>query len=126
MLLLGGFAMVALLLSAIGVYGLVSYATAQRTREIGLRLSLGAGRGDILALLARSGILATVFGSAAGIAGTIAINRLLASALPLMEPLGLTSVLLSWAVLVSAGIVACYIPARRALRIDPSAALRST
>jgi predicted permease len=126
MLLLGGFALVALLLSAIGVYGLVSYATAQRTREIGLRLSLGAGRGDILALLARSGILATVFGSAAGIAGTIAINRLLASALPLMEPLGLTSVLLSWAVLVSAGIVACYIPARRALRIDPSAALRST
>jgi putative ABC transport system permease protein len=126
MLLLGGFAIIALLLSAIGVYGLVSYSTAQRTREIGLRLSLGAGPGDILALLARGSILAVAAGSAAGIAGTVAINRLMASALPLMEPLGASSLLLSWAVLVSVGVLACYLPARRALRIDPATALRSS
>jgi predicted permease len=125
MLLLGGFALVALLLSAIGVYGLVSYSTAQRTREIGVRLSLGAGRRDILALLARSGLLAIVAGSAAGIAGTIVINRLMRSALPLMEPLGAAAILVAWVALVSVGIIACYIPARRALRIDPAAALRS-
>ena len=116
----------ALLLSAIGVYGLISYATAQRTREIGLRLSLGAGRGDILMLLARGGLLAIGAGSAAGLAGAAAISRLVASALPLMEPLGTATLLVSWAVLVSIGIFACYLPARRALRIDPATALRSS
>jgi putative ABC transport system permease protein len=126
MLLLGGFACVALLLSAIGIYGLVSYSTAQRTREIGLRLTLGAGRGDILALLARSGVVAILAGSAAGIAGTITVNRAMAAAIPLMDPLGPGSVLIAWIVLVSVGIVACYIPARRALGVDPSAALRSS
>ena len=126
MLLLGGFAVVALLLSAIGVYGLISYATAQRTREIGLRLSLGARRGDILMLLARGGLLAIGTGSAAGLAGAVAISRLVASALPLMEPLGTATLLVSWAVLVSIGIFACYLPARRALRIDPATALRSS
>ena len=126
MLLFGGFAAIALLLSATGVYGLVNYSTAQRTREIGLRLSLGAGRRDILALLARGAILAIVGGSAAGIAGTVALNRVMASAIPLMEPLGTASLLSSWGVLVSVGVVACYLPARRALRIDPATALRSS
>jgi putative ABC transport system permease protein len=126
MLLLGAFALIALLLSAIGVYGLVSYSTAQRTREIGLRLSLGAGPSDILALLARGGILAILAGSAAGIAGTVALNRLIASALPLMEPLGTASLLVSWAVLVTVAVLACYLPARRALRVDPATALRSS
>lgn len=124
MLLLGGFAVIALLLSAIGVYGLVSYSTAQRTREIGLRLSLGAEPRDILVLLARGGILAIAAGSAAGAVGTVSINRLLASALPLMEPLGAASLLFSWIVLVSVGVLACYLPARRAVRIDPATALR--
>lgn len=126
MLLLGGFAVIALLLSGIGVYGLVSYSTAQRTPEIGLRLSLGAAPRDILVLLARGGIIAIVAGSAAGIAGTVAINQLMASTLPLMEPLGTASMLFSWAVLVSVGVLACYLPARRALRIDPATALRSS
>jgi putative ABC transport system permease protein len=126
MMLLSGFALVALLLSAIGVYGLVSYSTAQRTREIGVRVSLGARRRDILALLARSGIIAIASGSAAGIAGTIAIDRSLASTLPLMEPLGLTAVLVALSVLIGVAMVACYIPARRALAIDPVAALRSS
>jgi putative ABC transport system permease protein len=124
MMLLGGFAMVALLLSAIGVYGLVSYSTAQRTREIGVRLSLGAQRADILALQARSGLVAIIAGSAAGLAGAVGISRVMASALPLTEPLGAASLLLAWMVLMIVAMIACYIPARRALNIDPSIALR--
>ncbi len=126
LLLLGGFATVAVLLSAIGVYALVNYSTAQRTREIGVRLSLGARRRDIVVLLARSGFAAIVVGSVAGLAGAVAVNRLMASLLPQMEPLGPGALLVAWVVLVGAGGLACYIPARRAMRIDPVAALRAS
>ncbi|HSL22404.1 MAG TPA: ABC transporter permease [Vicinamibacterales bacterium] len=124
LLLLGTFAGVAVLLSAIGVYGLVSYTVAQRTREIGLRISLGAQRRDILRLLARSGLAAVAAGSAVGLIGTVAVSRLAAAALPQVDPLRPGAVVLAWALLVIVGAVACYVPARRALRIDPIVALR--
>jgi putative ABC transport system permease protein len=126
LMLFGLFAGVAVLLSAIGVYGLVSYAFAQRVREIGVRISLGATPRDILRLVMTSGFAAVLTGSVMGLLGTVAAARLLGSALPQLEPLRPWAVVVACALLVSIGWVACYIPARRALRIDPVDALRST
>ena len=125
LLLLGIFSGVALLLSAIGVYGLVSYSVAQRAREIAVRVSLGAQGRHIVHLLARGGLAAVAAGSLAGLAGTAVASRVLAAALPQMEPLGPGAALLSWTLLVGVAALACYLPARRALRIDPIKALRS-
>ncbi len=125
MLLLGTFAAVALLLSAVGVYGLVSYSVANRTREIGVRVSLGAQGRDIVRLLARGGLTALLVGCAAGAAGTFLLYRLLGTALPDMDPLRPAAVLLACAGLIAVGALACYVPARRALRIDPVTALRA-
>jgi putative ABC transport system permease protein len=125
LLLFGLFAGVALLLSAIGVYGLVSYAFAQRVREIGVRISLGATPRDILRLVMASGFAAVLTGSAIGLLGTAAVARLLGAALPQLEPLRPWSAIVAFALLVGVGWAACYIPARRALRIDPVDALRS-
>jgi ABC-type antimicrobial peptide transport system permease subunit len=124
LLLLGTFAGVALLLSAIGVYGLVSYTVAQRTREIGVRVSLGAQHRHIVQLLAKGGLGAVFAGSMAGLAGTVAISRMRAAVLPQMDPLRPGAALLAWTLLVGVAALACYFPARRALRIDPIKALR--
>jgi putative ABC transport system permease protein len=125
LMLFGLFAGVAVLLSAIGVYGLVSYAFAQRVREIGVRISLGATPRDIFRLVVTSGFAAVFTGSVIGLLGTVAAARLLGSALPQLEPMRLWAAVVACALLVSIGGVACYIPARRALRIDPVDALRS-
>ena len=124
MLLFGLFAGVAALLSGIGVYGLVSYTFAQRTREIGVRISLGAGPVQVFRLVAASGFTAVMTGSVVGLLATLALTRLVGSALPQMEPLRPVAVLIAWVLLVVLGWVACYLPARRALRIDPVNALR--
>ena len=124
MFLLGAFALVGLLLSAIGVYALVSFSSGQRTREIGVRLSLGGTRRDIINLLARGGLSAVVGGATVGVVGAVAISRMMASTLPQMEPLSVAVLAVTWTVLVIVGTLACYIPARRAMRIDPATALR--
>ena len=124
LLLFGLFAGVAALLSGIGVYGLVSYTFAQRTREIGVRISLGAGPVQVFRLVAASGFTAVMTGSVVGLLSTLALTRLVGSALPQMEPLRPVAVLIAWVLLVVLGWVACYLPARRALRIDPVNALR--
>jgi len=124
MMLLSIFAAVALLLAAVGIYGVISYSASRRTHEICVRMSLGATRADVLLLVARQGVWLAVAGSAAGLAGALLLSRLMAGLLYGVKP---TDPLTFAAVAGGLGVVAmmaCYIPARRAMRIDPMAALR--
>ena len=122
--LLGAFAGLALLLAAIGIYGVISYSVAQRTHELGVRAALGASRWDQLQLVFRSGLSLTAIGLAIGISAALGLARLLASLL-----FGVSSgdpwiLALAAGVLAAVALLACYIPARRATRVDPIVALR--
>ena len=122
--LLGVFATVALLLSAIGIYGVISYSVAQRTHEMGIRAALGASVGNILTLVLRGGMFMTAIGLLIGLVGALAISRLLASLLfgvGARDPLTIAA---TAATLAMVAMLACYIPARRATRVDPVIALR--
>ncbi|HWA26436.1 MAG TPA: ABC transporter permease [Lacunisphaera sp.] len=124
-LLLGTFAGVSLLLSAIGIYGVISYSVSQRTREIGIRAALGASQGDVLGLVLRHGMGLSVLGLVLGIAGTFGLTQLMQNLLfgvGERDPATLAAV---FVVLGAAAFLACYIPARRATRVDPVIALRS-
>ena len=124
-LLLGTFAGVSLLLSAIGIYGVISYSVSQRTREIGIRTALGATRGNILQLVLRHGMGLSVLGLLLGVAGAFAVNQLIASMLfgiSDRDPLTLVAVA---AILGIVAFLACLIPAQRATRVNPVDALRS-
>jgi predicted permease len=119
------FGAMTLLLACLGIYGLVAYFVGLRTREIGLRLALGAQRKDILKLVLNQGIMIILIGAALGIAAAFATTRLLSSFLfgvSATDPLALTGVVSS---LVIAALLACWIPARRATKVDPMIALRS-
>ncbi len=124
MLLLGLFAALALILAAVGIYGAMAYAANQRTHEIGIRTALGAQRRDVLRLVMRDGAKIALFGIASGIAGALALTHLMASLLFEVKPtdpatFAGVAILLGFVVLA-----ACYIPARRAMRVDPMVALR--
>jgi predicted permease len=123
-LLFGVFGGVALLLSVVGVYGLVAYTLAQRTREIGIRMSLGAGARDVLRVTVGSASLSVLAGAAVGTAGAIAARRALAAAVPSIGPIEILQVAAVAALLALAGMAAAYLPARRALRIDPVVTLK--
>jgi predicted permease len=124
MLLFTIFAAIALVLAAVGVYGVISYSASQRIHEIGVRMSLGASRGDVLLLVVRQGMWLTFAGCAAGLAGALLLSRLMTKLLFGVQP---TDPATFVAVATGLGLVAmlaCYIPARRAMRIDPMVALR--
>jgi len=123
-LLVGSFAALAALLAAIGIYGVLSYAVRQRTREIGIRMSLGASRGRVLAEVLLEGMRLALLGLAVGIAGAFAAGRVLASLLSEVKP-GDPAIFVATAGLLAAvALVACFLPARRAARLDPMVALR--
>jgi ABC-type antimicrobial peptide transport system permease subunit len=115
---------VALLLAAIGIYGVISYSVAQRTREIGVRMALGARAWDVLRLILRNGFKLGGIGLAIGIAGALLSSRLMTKLLFDVKPTdALTFVSVSIGLLVVASL-ACYVPARRATKVDPLVALR--
>jgi putative ABC transport system permease protein len=124
-IVLGGFAVTALLLAALGIYGVVSYGVLQRTRELGIRMALGAGRGAVLSMVLRQGMTPVVAGLAAGVAVAWAAARVLRS---LLFEVGTTDPVTFLAVtlfLSGSALLACYLPARRAARADPVTALRA-
>jgi putative ABC transport system permease protein len=124
MLLLTIFAAVALILAIVGIYGVISYAASRRTHEIGVRMSLGATRQDVLLLVMRQGIWLALVGSVTGIAGALLLSRLMTKLLYGVQPTDPTTFVIVAAGLGVVAMVACYIPARRAMRIDPMSALR--
>jgi len=124
MLLLTIFAAVALVLAAVGIYGVISYSASRRTHEIGVRMSLGATRSDVLLLVMRQGVWLAFAGSATGIAGALMISRLMTKLLYGVQPTDPATFVAVAAGLGLVAVLACYIPARRAMRIDPMAALR--
>ena len=123
-LLLTVFASIAVLLAAIGIYGVISYSVEQRTREIGIRAALGASRSDLLRLILRSGMLMAGIGLVLGLGGAFGLTRLLANLLfgvGERDPMTIGAVA---CILTCVALLACYIPARRATKVDPVIALR--
>jgi putative ABC transport system permease protein len=122
--LLGAFASIALLLAALGVYGVMSHATTERTHEIGVRMALGARGTDVLGMVMRQGAALAVAGAVGGLIGAAAVTRLLAGMLYGVTPLDPLAYVGAGALLLVAAALACYLPARRAARLDPVRALR--
>ncbi len=118
------FAAIALLLAAIGLYAVLAHSVSRRTKEIGVRMAIGAGSGDIRRLIFREGMLPVAFGLPAGLAASLAINRVLQSQLVGVLPYDLVSMTAAPAVLVLVALLACHLPSRRAMRVDPALALR--
>ena len=123
-LFLGAFAALALFLASIGVYGTTAYSVSRRTHEIGVRMALGAERNDVLKLVIKKGLILIVVGLIIGVAGALALTRVLASLLFGVRPTDPMTFIAVSLLLMVVGLVACYIPARRATKIDPMVALR--
>ncbi len=124
MMLLGVFAALAMLLAAIGIYGVIAYSVAQRTREIGIRMALGAQRADVLKMILRQSMIIVGIGLTIGLFGAFALTRWMGSLLYGVSAHDLSIHGLVLVLLGGAGLIASYIPARRAMAVDPMVALR--
>ncbi len=120
----GAFGLVALALAAVGIYGVVAYATRQRTHEIGIRMALGARRGHVLFLILPQGLRLTIAGLALGFGLAVGLTPLLRSALYGVAATDLVTYAFVGSMLCLVALVACYIPARRATKVEPMMALR--
>ena len=122
--MLGGFAGTALLLAAIGLYGVLAYIVTQRTREIGIRVALGAQQRDVLGLVIGQGMRLALLGIALGLLGAFALTRVLQRLLFEIRPTDAPTFVAATALLSLVAFIACWIPARRAAKVDPMEALR--
>ena len=122
--LLGTFGLTALVLAAVGIYGLVSFSVAQRTRELGVRMTLGALPSGILKMIMGQGLRLTIAGLAFGLLGAAMLSRFIASLLYGVTPTDPLTLAAASAVIIASAMAACYIPARRAMRVEPIVALR--
>ena len=123
-LLFGGFAVIALVLAALGIYGVMSFAVAQRTHEIGLRMALGANSGRVLTLILREGMILSLIGLVLGFAGAYFVGRGMKTMVVGIGAIDLPAFTAVAVLLMASALLACYIPARRATRVDPIKALR--
>jgi putative ABC transport system permease protein len=124
MALLAAFAALALILALVGIYGVMTWSVGQRTREIGIRVALGAGSGEVLTMIIGYGLKLSALGLALGIAGAFALRRLLRGLVFDVSPSDPLIYAGVAALMLSVALLACYIPARRASRVDPLVALR--
>jgi ABC-type antimicrobial peptide transport system permease subunit len=122
---MGIFAAAALLLAMMGIYGVMSYAVARRKQEIGIRVALGAAQSDVLGMVVRHGMTLIGVGLALGAAGALSLTRLMGSLLYGVTPQDLASFALAALLLAGVALLACVVPASRAARIHPAAALRN-
>jgi ABC-type antimicrobial peptide transport system permease subunit len=121
---LGAFAGLALLLAAIGTYGVLSYMVTERRREIGIRIALGAARSHVLTQIMKQGLQVTAIGVTIGLAGALAVNRLIASLLFGVQPTDIVTIAFVIATIMAVAVVASWLPAWRASRVDPNIVLR--
>jgi len=124
MMLLGVFAGIALLIAAVGLYGVISYTVTQRTQEIGIRMALGAQPKQVQWLFVRRGLIQLAIGLAIGLAGAFGTGRLLQSVLVRTSASDPPTLITIVAILIAVGLAACFFPARRATRLNPVVALR--
>jgi putative ABC transport system permease protein len=124
MLLMGLFGALALILATVGIYGLLSYAVTQRTQEMGIRMALGAQVADVLKLVLRQGMTLALIGEVIGLLGAFALTRVMQRLLFGVTPTDVSIFVVVVGILTTTALLACYLPARRAAKVDPLVALR--